>query len=129
MRWTPERSEYPARTFGIFPRRHAAPDTRGREVDLLIANQRSAINRCLMILAARGFRVEQVDSAFLAPGNHQFSSFVIKDGGSDLHIEIFLDQPCPIRRDVPVPELQLRSFDTRADQAIAVLSCGGIVSA
>src|SRR5262245_34847635 len=62
---SPKRSQNPAGPGGIFPTRHGAPHT-GRKVDFFIAEQGSAIKRRAMILAAKIFRIEQPDTAFLA---------------------------------------------------------------
>src|SRR5581483_10640324 len=39
----PERRQHPARTFGIFPAGHRAPDARRGEVDLFVADERRAV--------------------------------------------------------------------------------------
>src|SRR5688572_5198115 len=82
-----------------------------------------------MILAPCRPGIEKVQATLLAPRDHQLSALVIEDRGGYLHIEIFLEEPFPVRRDVPVLELQLCPFDARTDQPVAVALRGEVVLA
>jgi len=125
----PERSEHPAGSAGLFPTGHAAPDAGGLEVGLLIAHQRRPVQRCLVIRAASGLRVQEVHPAFLAARDHEFAAFEREDSRRNLHIEVALLEPRPVGGLVIVDQLQLASFHARANQAVAVDLLDRIVEA
>src|SRR5580692_4157999 len=80
-----------------------------------------------MVFTASRFGIEQIYAAFLAAGDHQFTTLIVEDRRSNLHIEIALLQPDPIRGYVPIFELQLAALDSRANQTVAVYMVLGIV--
>ncbi len=128
MRRPPERSQRPTRALEVFPTCHAAPDSGGLEVRLLIAQQRSAIDGCLMVCTTGRLCVEQVDAAFLAAGDHQLTVRIVEDRRSDLHIEITFLHPNPIGGYIPVFEFQLVTFNPRAYKTVAINVVVGIIS-
>src|SRR5437588_554929 len=81
-----------------------------------------------MVVASGRFSVEQVYTAFLAAGNHQFTVLIFEDGRSDLHIEVSFLQPDPVRRYVPVLQEQFTTLHSGADQAVAIHLVGRVVS-
>src|SRR6476659_4336531 len=95
---SPEGSKYPASAFGILPGGHGSPDTVRREVHVFIANERRPIDWRAMIVASDRSRVHEVNSALLACRDHQFLTFVVKNGRRDLHIEVPFPQPRGVRR-------------------------------
>ena len=102
----PERHQHPARAVGVFPRRERAPQAGGRELHFLVADERRAVDRRAMILAAERAGVEQPDAAFLARLDGVFLALVVEDRAGDVHVEIALAQPDGVRRRVPVGHLE-----------------------
>ena len=62
----PERHQHPARAVRVFPRRQRAPGARPRRSDLFVADERRAVDRRAVVLAAERAGVEQPDAALLA---------------------------------------------------------------
>ena len=97
--------------FGLLPRRERAPRTGGGEVDVLVADERRAIDRRAMILAAERARVEQPQAALLARLHQVLLALEVEDGPGHIHVEVALAQPEGVRRRIPV--LQLERFGLR----------------
>src|SRR5579872_5610742 len=81
-----------------------------------------------MIVAPSGSGVQQIYTAFFATGNHQFLALVVKDRWSDLHIEVALSQPGPVRGLKPVLQLQFVADDLYPNQTVAIDVILGIVN-
>src|ERR1700722_14507847 len=82
-----------------------------------------------MVRTAGRFRIEQVDAALLASGDHQLTSLEGEDRRSHLHVEVSLLQPNPVGGLEPILQRQLVPFDVRADQAVAVNMIGRVIPA
>src|SRR5260370_27696989 len=102
---SPKRIEYPSRSV-VLPRRHGAPDASGGEVDVFIADQRSPVQRSPMVVAADGFRIQQVDATLLACVGHEFPAVEVENGRRHLHVQIALPQPRGVRRAVVVHKFE-----------------------
>ena len=121
---SPERRQHPARSFRILPGRQRAPDAGLREVDHFIADERRAVHRRPMIVAADRLRVHEVEAALLAGVHHVLFALVVENGGRHLHVEIALDQPLGVGRSVIVHQVQTLGLGIllHADDAVAVES-------
>src|SRR5690348_7276138 len=99
---TPERRQHPTRAGGIFPTGHGSPYPGRREIDLFITEQRSFVERRLMIFAPGLSGVQKINSACLTSCYHELPPFEWKDCWGNLHIKIALLEPRPIPGFVPV---------------------------
>ena len=102
---SPERHQDPARAVGVLPRRERAPRARRREVHFLVADERRAVDRRAVVLAAERAGVEQPDAAFLARLHGVLAALVVEHRAGDVHVEVALAQPEGVGRRVPVLHL------------------------
>ena len=77
-----------------------------------------------MIIAAERFRIQKVDTSFLARAGDQITAFEREDHRGDIHVQVAFVDPFPVCWRVPV--LQFQVFRGQRDERIGI-AVGGRV--
>src|SRR6185437_2647122 len=118
IRRAPEGNENPTGATRILPAGERAPTAGVLKVGADVAEERSLVERGVMVRAAGVFRIEQEHSAFLTRGSHQLAALIVENGWRVVGIEVAMPEPCPVRGREPVPGLPDAVFHAESDHAV-----------